>query len=711
VYDAFNRETMVLVSSLRGETLRRKLLTILFVQGSAGLLLFAALVMARHSDVGATLRAIGPTAPLLVFVLAAFAFALSLMKFKLTERVFVALGLTAATIMLPLLGVILTTLISVLASATSRFLAIRQIGPNKSDLSDPTVDYARMFGQFGTYGIPVMLAGTVYELLGGHAPVRAATWAAAGKIVVAGCALLVANHLVMKQVETAYSYSVGQMVRVSVVDATIYFTTLPFAFLMTLSFPTLGVGAIVLWSFTGVVMYLVARNLAVTRAARDHLVQQLASVSNVGKTISLRFTPDELLRAIFNACREAVDVTLFSIALYDEKSDELACELDIREGETLPKFRVPVGQGLNSWVLKNGRTLNLRSTEDEAQFGIVAYDDGKPTQSWLGVPMIARDRVVGVISVQSYSRNAFSRDDEILLTTIANQAAVALDNSRLFQDLEALTTALESRVLERTNALNETNLRLLAADRSKNQFLANMSHELRTPLNSIIGFSAVLLQASRTLLPTRLYKFVENIHIAGTHLLVLINDILDLSKIEADRLDLQPQVLDLRETVAAVERVIKGVCAEANVTLLTNVDHALKPVVLDESRVKQVLVNLLSNAIKYSSAGGFVRLDVAPVDAQDSPLGCDSVQLSVIDHGTGMPAEELPRIFDRFYQIENLSAKGTGLGLSLTKAFVELHHGKVEVESKLGKGSTFHVILPVDCRTVPAATTLSGVLP
>jgi signal transduction histidine kinase len=692
---------MVLVSSTSGETLRRKLLATLIAQGSAGVVLFAVLVARRHEDVRTTLHAIGPHAALLVLILATFALSLSVLKFKLTERVFVALGLTAATIMLPLLGVILTTTISVLASAISRYLGIRQIGPNKSDLSDPLVDYARMFAQFGTYGIPVMFAGAVYEWLGGHAPVQHASWEAAGRIVAAGCALITANHLVMKQVELAYGYDVRQMIRVSFVDATIYFTTLPFAFLMTLSYPVLGVGAIALWSFTGVVMYLVARNLAVTRAARDHLVQQLASVSNVGKTISLRFTHDQLLRAIFEACRKAVDVSLFSIALYDEKTNELACELDIRDGEVLPRFRVPVGQGLNSWVMTHGKPLNLRSTADEARFGIVAYDDGKPTQSWLGVPMIARDRVIGVISVQSYRRNAFSGDDEILLTTIANQAAVALDNSQLYLELQGLTTALESRVLERTNELHETNLQLQAADRTKNQFLANMSHELRTPLNSIIGFSAVLLQATTTMLPARLYKFVENIHIAGTHLLTLINDILDLSKIEANRLDLQPETLDLRETVAAVERVIKGVCAEANVSLLTSVDAAVGPVVLDESRVKQVLVNLLSNAVKYSSSGGFVRLEVTPVGIRESPLGVECVQLAVIDQGRGMPSEELPRIFDRFYQIEHISAKGTGLGLSLTKAFVDLHHGQVTVESELGRGSTFRVFLPLDCRTAP----------
>jgi signal transduction histidine kinase len=692
---------MVAATTRSEEASRRKLLTTLLTQGAVGMVLFVAIAIARAGDVSSTLHAIGPSAPLLIVVLSAFALSLSVMKFKLTDRIFVALGLTAATIMLPLLGTILTAAISVLASALSRFLGIRQIGPNKSDLSDPQVDYARVFGQFGTYGIPILFAGAVYEQLGGRAPVTHATWLAAARICVAGVALLVANHLVMKQVEAAYGYTHAQMLKVSIDDATIYFTTLPYAFLMTLSFASLGVGAIALWSFTGVVMYLGARNLALTRVTRDHLVQQLASLSNVGKTISLRFTQDELLKAIYTACRQAVDVTLFTIALYDEKTNELACELDVREGKLLSKFRVELGSGLNSWVVRNGKLLNVHSTEEEAQFGIVAYDDGKPTQSWLGVPMIVRDRVVGVISVQSYRRNAFSSDDEILLMTIANQAAVALDNSRLFQEHEALTTALESRVLERTNELHETNLRLQAADRSKNQFLANMSHELRTPLNSIIGFSAVLLQATKTMLPARLYKFVENIHIAGTHLLTLINDILDLSKIEADRLDLQPNEVDLRDTVAAVERVVKGVCAQANVTLLTTIEPTIRSVIVDESRIKQVLLNLVSNAVKFSAAGGFVRLDVKSLSARESPLGAEGVQLAVADTGVGMPAEQVPRIFDRFYQIENFSTKGTGLGLSLTKAFVELHHGLVEVDSELGRGSTFRVILPLDCRTAP----------
>jgi signal transduction histidine kinase len=696
---------MVLVEpGSREELSRRKLFATFLAQGSTGAVLLVALTLLQREETGATLEALGRSALPLLLIFVAFALALAILKFKLTERVFVALGLTAATIMLPLLGPILTAWIAVFAAAFSRWLAIRQIGPIKSDLVDVTSDYVRIVGHFGTYGIPVLFAGEVYRWIGGVAPQTSASWGAAWQIAVAGFALLAANHTVMNQVQAAYGYSPMKMLKVSLVDAGIFTLTLPYAVLMALSYSSLGAGAILGWAFMGVLLNFVARNLSITRSARDHLVDQLASLSNVGKTISLRYTTDELLRAIYEACRNTVDVSLFTISLYDERDGMLSAELDIREGHVLPKERFPLGQGLNSWVVTNGKSLNIGSTEEEARFGIVAFDDGTATESWLGAPMIARDRVIGVISVQSYKRHAFSPDDEILLTTIANQAAVAFDNSHLFRDLESLTQALETRVAERTEELQRTNLQLQAADRSKSQFLANMSHELRTPLNSIIGFSAILLDTLKPMIPTRFYKFIENIHLAGTHLLGLINDILDLSKIEAGRIELQPQTIDVRETVAAVERVVKGVCNEAHVTLLTSVDDGVPPAVLDEGRLKQILVNLLSNAVKFSDRGDRVRLDVSAIPAESSPVGCTALEFKVTDNGIGMQADELPKIFDQFYQIEKHSSslrKGTGLGLSLTRGLVDLHHGTILVESAPGKGSTFHVILPIDCRCAP----------
>jgi signal transduction histidine kinase len=313
--------------------------------------------------------------------------------------------------------------------------------------------------------------------------------------------------------------------------------------------------------------------------------------------------------------------------------------------------------------------------------------------------MIARDRVVGVISVESYKKNAFTADDLILLTAIANQAAVAIENAHLYRDLEGLTHALEARVLERTNELRETNLRLLAADRSKNQFLANMSHELRTPLNSIIGFSSVLIDATRGILQPRLHRFLENIHAAGNHLLELINDILDLSKIEAGKMELRADQFDLNETIAACERVMKGFAAEAKVQILSKVDPALPHVRLDEGRLKQILFNLLSNAVKFSPKDALVTIHCRFVAAADSPIGLDTVRIDVTDEGIGIPHDELQRIFIEFYQTEDgrrARRGGTGLGLSLTRNFVELHHGKIEVKSTPGKGSTFTLYLPVD---------------
>jgi signal transduction histidine kinase len=239
----------------------------------------------------------------------------------------------------------------------------------------------------------------------------------------------------------------------------------------------------------------------------------------------------------------------------------------------------------------------------------------------------------------------------------------------------------------------------MAADRSKNQFLANMSHELRTPLNSIIGFSSVLIENTHGQLAPRMHKFLENIHTAGNHLLELINDILDLSKIEAGKMELRTDHFDLRETIAAVERVMRGFAAEANVRILSSIGDDVPNVCLDEGRLKQILFNLLSNAVKFSPHGGPVGITVTSVPKERSPIAVDAVRIDVADQGIGIAADELQRIFDEFYQTEDgrrARRGGTGLGLSLTRNFVELHHGRIEVQSAPGKGSCFTMYLPVD---------------
>jgi signal transduction histidine kinase len=664
---------------------RRRVISVYLTQGSVGLLLMLAVTWLRRGDASGIIHRLGPDATLLMAILIAFGAALQLLKFELTNVIYVSLGMMAYMTMVPLLGTVLSAWMIVAVTIGTRLFSTR----NEPDWR---AEYAKAFGLFSTYGIPAVVAGTIYSAVGGELPVMHATPAAALKIALSSVALILTNTLVMILPQRAYGYSARVSVKLELIDKSIYLVTIPFVVVMSLSYATIGWPAVLALAFTGVVANSVARTLAQTRSRSDQQLQRIASLTTIGKTISLRLTTDELLSAIYTECKKIVDTTLFTIALLDEQTSELCFELDVREDALLPKERIPLGAGLNSWVVKHHQPLLIHSVADEQRIGVKAVADTKPTESWLGVPMIARDRVVGVISVESYKKNAFNNDDLLLLTAIANQAGVAIESQRLYQDLEGLTLALEARVLERTNELRETNLRLLAADRSKNQFLANMSHELRTPLNSIIGFSSVLLENAREALPSRLYKFLENIRTAGNHLLELINDILDLSKIEAGKMELRADEFDLRDTIAAVERVMKGFAAEANVRIVSSIDAAVPRVRLDEGRLKQILFNLLSNAVKFSPRGGPVTVNVSMADA-------DAVRIDVTDEGIGIPADELQRIFDEFYQTEEgrrARTGGTGLGLSLTRNFVELHHGRIDVKSTPGKGSTFTLILPVD---------------
>jgi signal transduction histidine kinase len=683
---------------------RRRVIAVYITQGVAGLGVIALFTILRHDQTRLILHNLGPNAPALLAIAAAFTLGMAVLKFELTTEVFVSLVITAAIAFLPLLGGVMTAWMIVVVGTTVRWVTLQRTAQAGDDRA---LEYVRTFsGQFGTYGIPIVLAATVYERIGGETPLVHPSPGNALRVAVAGLVIIFTNLVIMFMPKRSYGYTLRKIVRVDSIDFSIDLCTLPYAIVLAMSYGSMGYGAVLALAFTGIVANLIARNLAMTRGRSEQQLARLASLTNIGKTISLRFTTDQLLMAIYTECRKIVDCTLFTIALLDEESSELSFELDVREESILPKDRIPVGEGLNSWVVRHHQPLLIGSVADEARIGVKSLADSKPTESWLGVPMIARDRLIGVISVESYRKNAFNNDDIVLMTAIANQAAVALENAHLYKDLESLTYALEQRVMERTNELREANLRLLAADRSKNQFLANMSHELRTPLNSIIGFSSVLLESTRQTIMPRLYKFLENIHTAGNHLLELINDILDLSKIEAGKMELRPEFFDLHETMAAVERVMKGFASQANVHIISAINPDVPRVRLDEGRLKQILFNLLSNAVKFSPNGGPVTIHSALVPKTQSPLGIDSIRIEVTDRGIGIGAEELERIFDEFYQTEEGRRSrrgGTGLGLSLTRNFVELHRGTIEVQSAPGSGSCFTLYLPVDYTEASAA--------
>jgi signal transduction histidine kinase len=673
-------------------------------QGLAGLLLMLSITWLRGDEPARVLAALGPSGWTLIPIFFLFPFALSFLKFRLTEEIFVSFAMLAFIAMVPLLGMVLSSWLAVSAVIINRCVDTVGIGAGRISMDDAAAEHMRTFGLFGTYGIPIVVASLAYEAVGGVVPLESTSIGAAAEVSLCGVVMIATNSLVMTRIQRAYGYTTDKMVQSTLTDATILALGIPYSFITTFSWSFSGWFGVVSCAFIGIVVNTIVRNLAHARTANQMLVGRLSSLTNIGKSISISSGREELVTTIYEECARVVDAGHFSIALLDPYRRELVFAIEVVDGEVRPPSRAPLGNGLNSWVVENRQPLLLRSNKEEAARGLQPIDDGIATESWLGVPITAHDRDIGVISVQSYRRSAFDEDDLILLAAVANQAAVAIENAELYRDLEGLNLALEQRVAERTNELRETNLRLIAADRTKNEFLAHMSHELRTPLNSVIGFSQILLNRAGENLPPRLYRFIENIHASGSHLLSLINAILDLAKIEAGRLELEIDRFNLHEAVSTVESVVHGMASDAGITIHTTVGEGIDEVSMDEGRVKQILINLLSNAIKFSSRGELVHLHVRLVPGATSPLRCDTIRVEVSDRGTGIPLADQAKIFDEFYQAPGSPRRikgGTGLGLALTKRFVELHHGIITVDSSPGRGSTFTAYLPVHQEPTP----------
>ncbi len=268
------------------------------------------------------------------------------------------------------------------------------------------------------------------------------------------------------------------------------------------------------------------------------------------------------------------------------------------------------------------------------------------------------------------------------------------NESRKVEELTRLTGALD----QVTHELADANARIREADRLKSQFLANMSHELRTPLNSIIGFSEILKNRLGPDLPPKYLKFLQNINTSGQHLLGIINDILDLSKIEAGRMELNPEPFSVKSVIDGVCHVMKGMAAKASIAFELDVPDDLPPLVADPGKFKQVLYNLLSNAVKFSPDGSVVTVTGRRLLAAGSPLVTESIQVAVRDRGIGIAPADQAIVFQEFRQADGTSTRkyeGTGLGLALVKSIVELQGGRVDLVSAPGEGSTFTVTVPL----------------
>ncbi len=432
---------------------------------------------------------------------------------------------------------------------------------------------------------------------------------------------------------------------------------------------------------------------------------------------------DELFHLIMERIQALMGVEASSLLLKDDAKDELVFRIGLGEhGEALKGQRLPVGKGIAGWVFQHGSPLIVPDVRQDSRFFQgVDFHTGFTTKSVLCVPLKTHHKVIGVIEVlNGPAERPFNQEDLNLLSAIAAHAATAIENARLYSEIKSYAEGLQRKVQERTRELEaaktglETALEQAeAASDHKSTFLANVSHELRTPLNTIIGFSEVLRDQHFGSLSEKQVRHVQNIHKAGHHLLKLINDILDLSKVEAGRVELHRQTVQIGPLIDDAVSMIRDQVDREDLIVEFLPEESLPPLYVDPYRVTQILTNLLTNAVKFTPSGGRITITARRVqgakflvhgrkstrhESSAKNHERDFVEISVKDTGIGIRPEDQSKLFQPFVRLEAALGihEGTGLGLVITRRLVEMHGGRIWVESKGdGKGSTFTFTLPV----------------
>ncbi|MGH7322812.1 MAG: ATP-binding protein [Candidatus Rokuibacteriota bacterium] len=408
-------------------------------------------------------------------------------------------------------------------------------------------------------------------------------------------------------------------------------------------------------------------------------VEELQALGEVGQAVSSTLDLQTVLTTIVSRAVQLSGTGGGVIYEYDEATQEFDLRASHRMEEELVEVLraapIHLGEGTTGQAAATRAPVQVPDILDEEQYGATRVRSILARlgyRSVLAVPLLFEQRIMGALTVWRQESGSFAPEVVNVLQTFATQSVLAIQNARLFREIEE-----KSRQLE-------------VADRHKSEFLANMSHELRTPLNAIIGFSEVLLERMFGELNDKQAEYLDDIFSSGRHLLSLINDILDLSKIEAGRMELELATFDLPVAIDNALTLVRERATRQGITLERRLDGRLGDVRGDERKVKQILLNLLSNAVKFTPEGG--RVSVSAVRANGA------VEIAVSDTGIGIAPEHQEAIFEEFRQVGSHYAQkreGTGLGLTLTRKFVELHGGRIWVASEVGKGSTFTFTLPV----------------
>ena len=442
-----------------------------------------------------------------------------------------------------------------------------------------------------------------------------------------------------------------------------------------------------IYSADGKAKYLLGVSEDITERKLDQEIlaqraNQLETVATLSSTASTVLDPDKLLQAVVDLTKERFGF-IMHISILPTKSWQTlllasgAGEIGRKLVAEKHAIAIDAEKSLVARAARERKSIIANDVRSQPDF--LPNPLLPETRAEMAVPMIVGDKVLGVFDVQSDRVDGFTKEDADIYTTLASQVAVALQNARLYVEQAATVTQLRE------------------LDRLKSSFLANMSHELRTPLNSILGFTDVMLEG----LDGQLTEYMDNdlrlIQKNGQHLMHLINDVLDMAKIESGHMNLHPEKFKVHSVLDEVTSITSTLASEKNLSLFIeeNSDQEIE-IYADNTRLRQVMINLVNNSIKFTETRQDRLCKLSQLDGA-------RVLISVKDTGIGIPPDKLEAVFQEFTQVDTSTTRkvgGTGLGLPISRRLVEMHGGRLWAESTgvEGEGSTFFVELPLEAR-------------
>lgn len=371
---------------------------------------------------------------------------------------------------------------------------------------------------------------------------------------------------------------------------------------------------------------------------------------------------DTLLDDIVRAAADITYAEAASILLYDDTARQLYFQVATNIDEpTMRGLIIPLDKSIAGWIVTNRKSVRIEDAhKDERFFSDVEKSIGYQTKSLLGIPLVTKNKVVGVLEVVNKKRGKFTDPDESMLTVLGAQAAVAIENARLFQ---------------------------------QSDLIQEFVHELRTPLASLSTATYLLLRPEMS--REQRDQIVNNIHNETLRLNSLASSFLDLARLESGRVQFRKTRFSAADLLYEVRDVMMTKAQETNVQIRVDVPNDMPLMEADRDKIKQVLLNLVSNAIKYNRPNGSVMITGNFTDTE--------LSMGVQDTGVGIPEESIPHLFEKFYRVREHESKaaGTGLGLSICKQIIQGHNGRIEVKSKMGVGTSFTVHLPRGQRSHP----------